>query len=472
MKRSLSQDQDIVSVAANVAPITCEAVASSNESSSSTPLPPYTLNSDCWKHIFNYLRMEDVHSMAQTCKHIHQIAGDYFGECTPALNYELRENCIRCSYPYWFSLEPISYKFVSRLELIAHNQLSYTLDAQTFPSLKTVIFKYATLNARTIQNHRMLLTNIESLHITRDWINNRIFEAISVYCPKLKCLDVQCPHSKNDDIEQNLFLQHYPYLEDFRYEPCFTMRINHLELFLTKHPNLKQFTTNFRFFWLHRDIFSEMPIQLEMLTIVEKVVTTIPFDAFVELLRRLYERGFYKSLHLSLDHWKHEYHQLIKTIPLIRSYPQFKKMNTLDVYDFSRLTNLTELHFAQLDSSMEGVENLAKNLKNLEVLIINDPKLEHILPFLRHSTKLKKYITKCLISTEHDDFALDLVRFNQERVSLANARKVIIYVQDSVYIPTKWKYDDLNFSHVKVIRSHLYEYYSVRKWPLQYKFSK
>lgn len=440
MKRRLSQDTLIAA--------TAQATATGAETGASKM-------DVCWKHIFDYLKIVDVYSTAQTCKHMNKIAGDYLREFIAEVSYALRGNKIECTHPYWLSLEPNSYQFVSRLELRSHNELSYTFDARTFPSLKTLTFSHATLTAATIESHRMLLTNIENLHLRRNWIKYQIFQAIRIYCPKLKCLDIDHPSNRNYDIENNLFAQHYPHLEDFRYTPCSTLldaRNNHLETFLRKHSGLKQFTTNFHFLWLHRDIFSVTNIQLEMLTIVENLVTNVRFGEFAQLLKRLFERGVYKLLNLSLDYWRDE----LNLGRAISRFPGLHKLCTLGDFDFTHLPNLRKLHLRQLEMPIEDVENIARILTNLEELIIDDSKIDYILPFLRYSSNLKRYATN-FPRIFHNNCALDLITYNQERKQLANACKITIYVHDRFYIPTKLRYNNLNLSHIQIMRSHVHE---------------
>lgn len=51
--------------------------------------PPkiFKLDIDCFNEIFEYLSMEDVHSVGKTCKTMQQVAGEYFRQnCSAAKN--------------------------------------------------------------------------------------------------------------------------------------------------------------------------------------------------------------------------------------------------------------------------------------------------------------------------------------------------------------------------------------------------
>lgn len=459
MKRRWNQDRVIVTRSYTAA----AATAASSNNSSSEPPPCLKLIADCWEHIFDYLAMQDIQSIGQTCKRMHRMAGWYFREYFPELEYRVCESVTRFyirSNPCYYEVNPMFYQFISKLK-IRQRLDRWSSDGHTFSSLKTLIFKYTTLTANEIKRRRNLFENVESLHIIKCRLSGDIFQPISILCPKLTYLNVDQPIGSYT-VKNYFFSQYYPHLKHFRYEPEMgdhDIRIDQLETFLKKHSNINRITTNFRFLWTHRDVFVATNIQVGILT----TYFDVPFghvqvDEVFALLKRLFERGFYKSLHLSFgrrgSYLNNRYEKLSNAVAMV---PALQKFSARDhkILDLYCLTNLKEFHMSGEGCSAEDTEKMAKSLINLEVLTNADSPIDIILPFICHSKKLKKLFA---VLKSHSGRALDLVAFNEQRTKLSNARKVAIYVQDGVYLPTKWSHTDINLSHIKIIRSNLHHH--------------
>lgn len=91
-----------------------------------------------------------------------------------------------------------------------------------------------------------------------------------------------------------------------------------------------------------------------------------------------------------------------------------------------RLTNLKLFHTSGAKCSAEDTEKMAKRLINLEVLTIDDPPIDIILAFIRHTKKLKKI------------FASNI---------MPNNRCLDLFALKSQYLLTKWSNTDMDLSH-------------------------
>lgn len=117
----------------------------------------------------------------------------------------------------------------------------------------------------------------------------------------------------------------------------------------------------------------------------------------------------------------------------------------LSVYKFEATSVTSQWSYPVID-----LEVLAKNLLKLDRLTIYRTRFEHILPFIQHSVNLKT------IAIEYfDGDILDLPALNKERKKLLGARKVTIYVEERVFLATKWasKTTHLGFIELKRIES-------------------
>lgn len=121
---------------------------------------------------------------------------------------------------------------------------------------------------------------------------------------------------------------------------------NDLKTFLEKHSKLKHFESDYCFLWTNRDLLTQTNIRLDSLGIHfgRNPRVTPSFDQFLNCLKTLYARGFYKTLHLSFNGIAFE--EL--TFKTISALPSIKSMHMLPLtlttaYNVSRLTNLVEI---------------------------------------------------------------------------------------------------------------------------------
>lgn len=433
------ENQDIVAV-------TSDASAAVASKESSDDRPPYLkLIADCWFHIFDYLSFEDIHTMSETCKVMHKLAGCYFNEFYPKLPHMLDGSEISAAYGSVFNLRPDFYQYVGKLEVWFHDFFFDLTKAYTFSSLKTLQFQMGDLNATQFEYAQNFLKNIENIELGDCELSGNIFERLAKECPKLKYLSVSCYGIKKTAFNE-LFLQNYPQLEhlQFRYERT---RMKKLKNFLEKHSKLKHFSTNSNFLWANRDMINKTNVRLDMLAINDDL-RLVKFE-FVDFLKKLHDRGFYKSLYFTC-HWP--------DVNLCNTIPNLPALKSLSVYegeniDFFRLISLKELYLYEIHDTTD-LRNMAKSLKNLERLSLGESSVDGILPFISHSKNLKRIFIEHMLDLDDNDIciSLDLYAFNEERKKLVGACELTIGVQEDIYLATKWRPESLNLSHIKIIR--------------------
>lgn len=214
-----------------------------------------------------------------------------------------------------------------------------------------------------------------------------IFEQPAVHCTKLKSLIVV---GGSCTVIKLLFQHHYPTLEHLKYQSGprnRDTRIDQLKIFLENHTNLKRFESDQTFLWANRDLLIEAEIQWNLLTIHSNS-TISPFDQFfIEFVKTLHERNIYKTLHLSfgIGNFYIDIDNIVPTLPALE---------ILNIYGFSiknttGLINLKELCIFHGDLSHINVEAVAKCLIKLERLSFKQASIDHTLPFIRHSKRLK-----------------------------------------------------------------------------------
>lgn len=414
--------------------------------------PPYLkLIADCWEHIFEYLRFEDMGSLGETCKRMHRMVTYYLRENFPEFQFTLNGKEVHLE-DYYFSFPVEFSQFVSTLCFSPDGDLNYLLDAEIFSSLKTLMFRNNVLTKDHARYTQDVLPNIEKLELTRCSFTHQIFEQMIDRCrSKLKSLII--PECRLND---QLFLQHYPALEHFKCSPprwSSKQSIPALKIFLEKHTKLKHFESDYHFLWVNRNPLNETNAQLDQLTVhFREFEDSIPFDQIVVFLKKLQERGFFKTIHLSFDDYTIDmgFEELIQEISALAS-----SLSTLTVLHYiddsitvlSLLTNLREIHFRELHSGDNEVEIVAKSLVKLEKLTIEKAFSRQLSAFIRHSKSLKT------IKIYDYSEVFDLFELNQERKKLENSQPIVIYAPEQhIYLPTKWNSKNMNLNLVKMLR--------------------
>lgn len=411
--------------------------------------PPYLkLIVDCWEDILDYLSFKDILLMAQTCKLMNRIAGHYLCVFHPRLEFQQVGREIELPHLRHFQLQPDFYQFISHLHIGQRtNDIDFLLNIPTSDSLKTLIFDHSLLAATRIRYTRNVLKHVETIHLIECRIgvhDGNIFEQFVNYCPHLKHLNLRRCRATN----AHLFSQYYPALEHLQ----FRLRREHsnihmveLQSFLERHSNLNWFETSYQIFMINQDVINQTNVQLDCLTIHFESATDMKSGSdgqFIDFLLNLYERGFYKSLQLSIRCTCDN--ATISILPGLESVA----LHTEKLIDLSRLTNLKELHITKI-SSISEIDTVARDLQCLERLTIVNGSINAIASFTCHSKKLKSF-TICYLPKALK--ILDLSFLNQERNKLTNPCQVSLYLPEKTYLAEKWKSKNLKLCLIKVMR--------------------
>lgn len=109
------------------------------------------------------------------------------------------------------------------------------------------------------------------------------------------------------------------------------------------------------------------------------------------------------------------------------------------------------------------VEHFVNKFPNLDRLNLSRAFLQQIQPFIGQSIKLKEiiiydFITPILLHIHN--LVINLITMNKKRQELPKARKITMYVPESLYFTTKWAKNntDYNLIELKHIDSRQIEY--------------
>lgn len=195
------------------------------------------------------------------------------------------------------------------------------------------------------------------------------------------------------------------------------------------------------------------------------------FVSFCDLLRQLDGRGFYQRLHLQF--YTQRSNQ--EFIDQLASLDKLTKLH-IDVRTEVKLAafyNLQEL-FVDASDQIGDYEEMAVNLANLEQIRFRYSNFKHVSILMSRTNKLKRIIVDTfldetrtirewievqpeIIQLRKRNLCIDLRVLNAEREKLDTGRKITVYVEEEIYLATKWSNLGTDLSLVRLVRKEAFE---------------
>ena len=169
-----------------------------------------------------------------------------------------------------------------------------------------------------------------------------------------------------------------------------------------------------------------------------------------------YSHDFYKRLHINTE----SYYQFdpMPAMPFLDKFSIRGYGNDLETLS-NHLLECTEISLIECECWIGEIcisEITVQNLMNMERLYLKIGECANILLFIKQSRNLKKIKLVCFKPGQ----ILELDMLNTEREKLIGAHKVTIYVQDEVFLATKWaiKNGITNFPLIEMKRIDSFEW--------------
>lgn len=357
-----------------------------------TPPPYQKLIADCWTHVFDYLSLGDVLVLGRTCKYMNQMAGKHIHDN----NLPNHIRIVTLKIVDIIINDDISITLFPNFDqnLSIQEQLNSMVDTiEPDPSLTMLSYYHDSTNTdqidrdwNTLPKKNAIAFNACTLNAS---LNGLFFNSLQKQYQNLKYLAInQCTTStvSHQDSYKRLFLSLYPKLEHLKYIPRANQRIGEireLKDFLEKHGKLKHLEIESNFFWENVDVINRTNIRLDRLTIHIIRLDNHRFDhRFVNLLKRLHARGFYKSLNFSMNCFaERKFSEEISTLHALNR-------NNISDIDESRLIDLKSLNIDTFAFEFR-LETPVENPKEFGRLFFCSAKIGDISQFICYSKKLK-----------------------------------------------------------------------------------
>lgn len=403
-----------------------------------------SLNDDCILEILNWLSINDLHSMNLTCKRLNKLSNEQFHR-----NYGRKLG---------WSTEHLRYKhFYSNTQHLRIRGLHYMsrLNQKVKQNVKKITFRESRniTEAHSLQIIRFL-TNVEMMVIYGSTFHNNMYHDLLQHCTNIKCLAVTndiCEWKPSDNFENVWLTKEYPTLEqvflDFDDFPL------ELTEFFHKNPNIKTLAcvrkdrsvevTN----WL---LHFGLRFENLVLTIRHTLDEDIP--QLVANINSLHRNKQFNKLHLCIPrYW-------ISIVCDLCAYLESIHIIGTDKVALNIIAKLKHLKCIRFENSISCTEKMTLNmvateLIELEELHFEEDFIDIIIPFVRHSPKLKRIYMHC---TLYDNNRM-LKMLNNERMKLKNACPLTIYMDEDDFLQMKWasSTDRCQLIQIKRIESHI-----------------
>lgn len=390
------------------------------------------LDIDCLEELFEWLSIKDLLALRRTCKRFKRAVDYYIKTNCPALgSFRLDAHNI----DIFRKMELSSIELVQKLELLIGISYDEAMNASQFEAVKCVLNKLETLT-------------IESKAISDDF-----YDAVLKHCHNLKKLVIMYDVDTWLNIvgsNNDWLLRQYATLEHINFqEICprtFVDRIDEIVTFFVQNSSIRIFSTSLEFLREYAFPLNDSGVKLDELRVIEHTSPDFLDYDCLELFRELHDKGFYKKLHLSGEMF--DIHMLENDLAMITPLGVERLSLNYSTFILPALPDIKEIYFDNFDEPHQFA-----NVKNVERLHFHKLNCDQIMLAIREFPKLTLFKFHELTN---DVETINLSALNREREKVTGASKVTIYVDDKIFLATKWASPKTVYSFIELKRSQTY----------------
>ncbi|XP_055306370.1 uncharacterized protein LOC129570696 [Sitodiplosis mosellana] len=394
----------------------------------SEPQPSvFKLDTDCWDEVLDCLSLEDVNSFGQTCKAFQRVTGEYFQWKYVSASARCYEDGIYIDARRMNGFNEFVQKIWFWCDRL--NSAFHYVETNCKAEIKQFGFSGVDLSQMEIKIIEKRLKKIDSVELRCCKFDEDIWRTFFESCTNLKRLRFWTHIGESFAWP----VRKQPTLEHLELCTKDSLDSEKLKNFLDHCPNLRSLQVAANVLWDSRNLICDANVDDLAIDM------TTDIDTAIGCLNDLHEKGFYKRLHFRSERNVPSADQLLSLPGLVTLYISPKENENPN---FPVLPNIKEL----------GIHNFfvykhITSLINLEQLFIKPVSSHDLLPFIRRSAKLKD-----VDLVVFQGKVLDIAALNKERKKLVGARKVNIYVNEDVYLATKWATTDTSLELIELKR--------------------
>lgn len=414
------------------------------------------LNLNCWEEVLEWLTMEEMCTLGQTCKIMQRIVGLYLKERMEKWDWPLRIT------PAGIDVNDLNMnifaEFVDKISCYDYPIESFQfIKSKLNKALKSISFIRVTFTPDKIECIKESLSEVEILHIQQGSIQFSLYENILKFCPKLKSLTLHVFKAPSDWL-----LRKYPNLEELSIS--IKKEVKELKIFFALNPTIKRISIDDVTLILNWNTFITCGLKFDDLQLkLHQNYSKNPnyFSYFMSFR----EKVSYKRLSVEVSGSQHSLiGERLKPGQKDSSiFPEFTVLyicyaDKCNVLTLSQYVLLNELYFTFCTGlTIYEMEIVSKSLLNLEKVEFAFVSMNQIFPFVCHSVQLKNLKAQRMSDGIYcQNNILDLVALNNKRKKLKDAKKLVMMMEEKVFIPTKWANTKTDFSMVAIERADEY----------------
>lgn len=422
--------------------------------------PLWKLNIDCVYELFDYLGLDDIIAIGATCKCMQHAAGLFIREKFAAKRKTFTHGHIYMDWtPRWIS------HFSGYLDSVyiygnSCNASRYFSNSRRMENIREIRLTHIDLT--DFENDcaaQRCLTGVEVIEMDLCTITTEFYANFLQFCPKLKSFSVSRSSYDQDGgtiigPNNNWLLRTYPMLEHFELTNLYELRHNELKLFLQQNQNVRSLSMDAKSLLLNQDQMRVADVKLDKLAIDfhphainAEIEPAANVQLLYNLLLELQERGFFTELHFYVKFMDHQ-----NCMQQLYSLSALTMLGGYILTIEKPLMKVKELDISS-GSDILDLDTLPRKLPNLERIHFSEANADHILPFIKYAPKLKQVkIGHLKDGTHMMGGVLDLAALNKERKELPKAKKLLIYVNEVVFLATKWANSAMYYDLVELRR--------------------
>lgn len=423
------------------------------------------LDVDCFYEVFDYLSLDDLISIGYTCKRLQRVAGSFLRQNFAAK----RKTCVNNDiYMCWTPRKiGIFSNFIEKISIFGGFSDPYQyIGSNQFNSIREIRLAQIELTAKEVAIMSEILMQVEVLEMDQCHFDAEFYENFLQFCSNVKSLSVSRSSYDRDRATiigtgNKWLTQRYPSLQHLELTDLYEFKNDDLKVLFQKNPQIHSFSTDAKSLLINQHSFLSSDAKLEKLAVDFHHPKNINTDAdplfivnfLYNLLIDLNQKEFYRSLHMFITFVDRQ-----NCMQKLFSVKSLEMLGGFVISIENPLMKLKELDINK-GSEINNLNTFPNKMPELERIYFSEATVNDILPFICHSYKLKiMKIDQLLDGIYLENGVLDLVVLNKEREKLNKARKVVIYVNETVFLATKWIQKEMNFKLIEMRRGESFEY--------------
>lgn len=415
-----------------------------------TLIPHKHLIRDCWDEILDFLDIEQIFKVSETCKDLRQICGTYLSRypsiaCTLKNHHYFQYGTFKININYSQYIRKLRIddcctldsRTMRILSTYTKRQLHKLFTIDKFCMLETVMFDSITLRPRDFDGLENLKNHLQTVEMHKSTIPDAAWEQFNFHFSELTTMNLRkCSNAAA------FFRLEWPQLENLTFLPenPSELRINELDLFFEKHSTLCHFHSAGGILLKNQECFKNSTLTLRSLTVcLNEFPEKFGFAEIARLLKLLYLRGLFKCLNLSFNYMSYYFDRddlgSVEMIELCKTVP-IKQFSVVNVF-FPNLRSRCLFPF----------------LKNVEEIVVDVFSAKHM-PHIASQLKTLKTVTiHREIGEANGIHNVDLSALNKARQTANPSSPISLYLDEGNYMWIKKHKNNLHLlSHLKIYR--------------------